>query len=93
MIGTSLSKPKQFGTQISNDIAMLIAKVYFVNGDYSEIDLPDRALTTIERMRRDECSEREIIQQVITDDWGAPPEYVDFVPGGGAETIRLSYRR
>lgn len=72
---------------------MVLAKIYLVDGGYMELDLPDSTLATIARMRHEEHNEREIIQRVITDDWGAPPKYVDFVPSSGAATIRLSYRR
>lgn len=69
---------------------MVRANAHLRDGGLAEFDLPDSTLQRIEQLRRDEFSDRQIIQKLITDDWGAPPVYVEFRKQGAA-TIKLIY--
>lgn len=72
---------------------MILAKIALVDGGHAEMELPDAALETIARLQREGYMGRSIINRVLTDDWGAPPVYVDFVPADGGDAVRLSYRK
>ncbi len=52
---------------------MVRADAHLRDGGLAEFDLPDSSIQKFERLRQDGYSEREIIHQLITDDWAAPP--------------------
>ena len=71
---------------------MVRAEAHLRDGGLAEFDLPDDTMQRIEQLRRDEHSERAIIQKLITDDWAAPPRYVEFRKQG-LPPVRLDYDR
>lgn len=73
---------------------MVRAEAHLRDGGLAEFNLPDSSIQKVERLRQDEYSEREIIHQLLTDDWAAPPLYVELIQHAGtpqAVRIRLRY--
>ena len=55
---------------------MLSVSAYLVNGDV--LDMGSVAHARLLELQRDGREGRELIDALITDDWGAPPRYVEL---------------
>ncbi len=62
---------------------MVRADAHLRDGGLAEFDLPDGSIQKMERLRAEGFSEREIIHQLLTDDWAAPPLYVELIQHAG----------
>jgi hypothetical protein len=75
---------------------MIKVAIHFVDGGYDERQFDDRFVIRLRELRRDEQSEREIIDDLLGDDWAAPPSYVTVtgvLRGGDVVQESLSYTR
>ncbi len=68
---------------------MLNGCAYLVNGDV--LDLGDVCEATLKRLQAEGYAGRALIHELITDDWGAPPRFVEIV-GKGASGDSISLR-
>lgn len=68
---------------------MLTACAYLVNGEMLDLGVVIEA--SLKRLQAEGYSGRALIDALITDDWGAPPRFVEIV-GKGADGKRISLR-
>ena len=54
-------------------------EVHFVDGSYQEFPAKDSVAGEVVRLRRDGFKDREIVETVLGDDWGPPPQVVVLV--------------
>lgn len=70
---------------------MLKVTAHLVNGD--QLDMGTVSRERLRRLQAEGFEDRELIHELITDDWGAPPRYVELVGAdGGSEPLRIVIR-
>jgi hypothetical protein len=57
---------------------MLKVEVNTVNGGAMDWPVPDSILDKLARLRRDGLEGRDLVHELLTDDWGAPPRGVSI---------------
>lgn len=70
------------------------ATVYTIAGSLQEIRMLPHEFDRLQKLQRQGLTGKELIHEVLTDDWGAPPRYVDFSgydSNGNKVSVRVEY--
>lgn len=78
---------------LAKDQIVIKVVAHLVDGGLWESDFSDEILQKAFRLKQDGLGDRAIIHELITDDWSAPPIYVELVPADArtGRTLRLNY--
>ncbi len=73
---------------------MIQVSIKLVDGGLQELTEEDEFICQLEILQNQGYEGKELIHQLLTDDWGAPPVYVDIsgtTSNGSVVNIRIPY--
>ncbi len=73
---------------------MIKVSIHLINGDLQELLENDNFISRLDTLQRQGYKGKVLVNELITDDWGAPPVYVQITgtTSGGAEiNVRIPY--
>lgn len=75
-------------------MSQITVHAYLVNGDLQEFSFDIGFLETLKAMQSEGYTGKQLINRLITDDWGGPPRVIE-ISGVGADgksrNIRIPY--
>lgn len=73
---------------------MIQVSIKLVDGGLQELTEDDEFISQLETLKNQGYEGKELIHQLITDDWAAPPVYIDIngtTSNGSVVNIRIPY--
>lgn len=66
---------------------MVKIEIYSVDGSYQSYEENDSILSELEELEQNGYSGKQLLDRLITDDWGVPPQGVVFTFNGNKKEI------
>lgn len=76
-------------------MSKILVSARLVDGGLYELEAEPELLARMRQLQAQGLAGKQLIHQLVTDDWGAPPVFVDIrgaTPDGSTVDVRIPYR-